>query len=191
MNHSGTKYIESKRLILRQLEVDDDKKMYHNWASDEKVVTYLTWPIHENIEITRNILKEWIKGYAKNDYYHWGIEIKETHDLIGTIGVVEKSDEICLAQIGYCIGSQWWHQGYMSEALSHIIDYLFGVVDFKCIQSHHDPRNINSGKVMLKCGMKYEGTLRQSDRNNLGICDASYYSILKAEWEIENIRKRG
>ena len=35
--------------------------------------------------------------------------------------------------------------------------------------------------VMEKCGMKYEGTLRSSDRNNQGICDASWYAILKSE----------
>ena len=28
---------------------------------------------------------------------------------------------------------------------------------------------------MKKCGMKYEGTLRKADKNNQGICDASYY----------------
>ena len=29
--------------------------------------------------------------------------------------------------------------------------------------------------------MKYEGTLRQADRNNQGICDASYYGLLASE----------
>lgn len=49
----------------------------------------------------------------------------------------------------------------------------------KKIESRHDPRNPNSGAVMKKCGMMYEGTLRQADWNNQGICDASYYAILK------------
>ena len=49
------------------------------------------------------------------------------------------------------------------------------------IESRHDPRNPNSGRVMKKCGMIYEGTLRQSDRNNQGICDASYYAILASD----------
>ena len=44
-----------------------------------------------------------------------------------------------------------------------------------------DSNNPNSGKVMQKCGMKYEGTLRSSDWNNQGICDACYYGLLKAE----------
>ncbi|MDY3226042.1 MAG: GNAT family protein, partial [Candidatus Faecousia sp.] len=38
-----------------------------------------------------------------------------------------------------------------------------------------------SGAVMRACGLQYEGTLRQSDRNNQGICDACYYGLLAGE----------
>ena len=56
------------------------------------------------------------------------------------------------------------------------------VVDMKeDISVAHIPRNPDWGKVMKKCGMKYEGTLRSSDRNNQGICDTCYYAILKSE----------
>ena len=55
------------------------------------------------------------------------------------------------------------------------------VVDVNRIESRHDPRNPNSGKIMKKCGMKYEGTLRSSDWNNQGVCDACYYALLKSE----------
>ena len=64
-----------------------------------------------------------------------------------------------------------------------MIRFLFEEVQAGCVSSRHDPRNVNSGKVMEKCGMKYEGTLRHSDWNNQGICDASYYSILREEYE--------
>ncbi len=50
------------------------------------------------------------------------------------------------------------------------------------VASWHDPRNPNSGKVMQKCGMKYEGMLRSADRNNQGICDAACYGLLKEDW---------
>lgn len=50
------------------------------------------------------------------------------------------------------------------------------------IESRHDPLNPNSGKVMMKCGLKYEGTSRQSDWNNQGICDASFYGRLASDY---------
>lgn len=69
----------------------------------------------------------------------------------------------------------------MSEALKALMDLLFDVAGFNRIESRHDPNNPNSGKVMQKCGMKYEGTLRSADWNNQGICDASYYALLRSE----------
>ena len=69
----------------------------------------------------------------------------------------------------------------MSEALKAVMDFLFDEVGVHRIESRHDPNNPNSGAVMRKCGMKYEGTLRQSDRNNQGICDASWYGLLREE----------
>ena len=35
---------------------------------------------------------------------------------------------------------------------------------------------------MMKCGLKFEGTLRNADINNQGICDACIYSLLKDEY---------
>ena len=88
---------------------------------------------------------------------------------------------IGMAHIGYCIGKAWWHQGITAEALKTVMDFLFDEVGVNKIESRHDPRNPNSGAVMRKCGMQYEGTLRQSDWNNQGICDASYYGLLASE----------
>lgn len=83
--------------------------------------------------------------------------------------------------IGYCIGRKYWNKGITSEALKSVMDYLFDQVGFNRIESRHDPRNLNSDKVMKKCGMKYEGTLRMADWNNQGVCDACYYALLASE----------
>ena len=58
---------------------------------------------------------------------------------------------------------------------------LFDKVGMNRIEARHDPNNPHSGDVMKKCGMRYEGTMRQADRNNQGICDASCYALLKSE----------
>ena len=50
------------------------------------------------------------------------------------------------------------------------------------IEAKHDTNNTNSGDVMKKCGMKYEGTGRASDRNNQGICDIAQYAMLRRDW---------
>ena len=92
--------------------------------------------------------------------------------------MVSHNDQLQRAHIGYCIGKQWWHQGITSEALNGVIDFLFDQVGVRRVDAKHDPRNPHSGGVMRKCGMQYEGTMRKSDINNQGFCDASWYAIL-------------
>ena len=79
----------------------------------------------------------------------------------------------------------YWHTSahLMAEALQAVVDYLFAEVGMNRIAARHDPNNPNSGRVMRKCGMEYEGTLRAADRNNQGICDAAHYAILRAQWK--------
>lgn len=183
MIHKGTIEIETKRLLLRQFKENDISAAFINWTSDEKVTEFLRWPTHKSVETTECILKEWINSYKNNDFYQWAIIIKEISDEpIGTISVVDKNEKLDIVHIGYCIGSKWWNQGITSEAFSGIIPFLFDEIKVNRIESQHDPNNPNSGKVMLKCGLKHEGTMRQADFSNKGIVDASMYSLLSNEY---------
>lgn len=182
MKHCGTQKLETERLILRRYVGEDAAAMYKNWASDPEVTKFLMWKPHSNQEESQRIMNDWVKQYSNEKYYHWGIVLKDNDDgPIGDIAVVQMNEEVESAHIGYCIGKDWWHQGITSEALKAVMDFLFDTVGVNRIESRHDPRNPNSGKVMQKCGMKYEGTLRSSDWNNQGICDACYYALLKNE----------
>lgn len=182
MEHKGTKTIETERLILRKFRREDAKAAFTNWTSDSKVTEYLRWPTHTDISITERVINEWINESDKDDFYQWAIVLKEINEPIGTISVVDQNEYLNILHIGYCIGSRWWHQGITSEAFSAIIPYLFHEVGANRIESQHDPRNPHSGNVMKKCGLKYEGTLRQADFSNKGIVDACMYSLLKDEW---------
>lgn len=185
MEHIGTKNIETDRLLLRPFRIDDAQSMYENWASDSEVTKFLTWPVHESVEVSKDILLDWISHYSEKDYYQWAIVPKENEDKpIGSISMVHKDDDIKMVHIGYCIGHKWWHKEITSEALQAIIKFFIIDVGMNRLECRHDTNNPNSGKVMLKCGMKYEGTKRQGDWNNQGICDSSEYSILANEYSI-------
>ena len=182
MHHQGTKILESSRLLLRPLNIEDRDAMYRNWASDPEVTKYLTWPAHASPEVTDAVLADWVSQYGNPDFYQWGIVLKSLGEPIGTISVVRQDQQVRSAEIGYCIGRPWWRRGVTSEALGLVIDYLIGEVGFNRVESRHDPRNPNSGAVMRKCGMVYEGTMRQADWNNQGICDFCRYAILARDW---------
>ena len=178
MKHLGTVKLKTDRLILRRFTNTDDVPMFHHWANDAEVCKYLMWQPHRNITATRQVLKNWILGYGKPNFYQWAIELKDNATLIGSISVTQQDDRCKTVHIGYCIGRDWWGKAYTCEALIRLIHFFFEEVGVNRIEARYDPRNPNSGKVMQKAGLQYEGTLYESDWNNQGICDAAYYAIL-------------
>ena len=178
MTHIGTVMLETERLILRQFTIEDADAMYRNWASDDEVTKFLTWPTHTEVSVSKTVINSWVELYQKPDHYSWAIVLKEIGEPIGSIAAVEQRDDISMVHIGYCIGRKWWHSGYTSEALIRLVRFFFEDVGVNRIESRHDPRNPNSGKVMQKAGLRYEGTFREADLNNQGICDAARYAIL-------------
>ena len=180
MNHLGTKTIETERLILRKFTIEDAPAMYANWASDPEVTKYLTWQPHRSLTDTRAILSLWLSEYDKADYYQWAIELKGV-GIIGSIAVVNIHEGVEEAELGYCIGRAYWGKGIMPEAVKAVIDFLFDKVGFRRVMAKHDVANPNSGRVMEKAGMKYEGTLRQAGHNNRGIIDIVVRAILTSD----------
>lgn len=186
MEHKGTVLIDTNRLLLRQFTVNDIQHAFNNWTSDSRVTEFLRWPTHRDITVTESVLKDWIEKYRDKTFYQWAIVLKEIDEPIGTISVVDMDERTNKVHIGYCIGSTWWNKGYTSEAFSNIIPFLFNDVGVKRIESQHDPNNPNSGKVMKKCGLSFEGVLRKADWSNKGIVDASMYGLLAEDYNKAN-----
>lgn len=184
MNHLGTVTLESSRLILRRFVPGDAPAMFTNWASDPEVTKFLTWPPHKDVAVTHAYIEDVrLPGYGSLSCYEWVIELKNSNQIIGSIGAVSCNEAVGSVHIGYCLGRTWWRQGIMSEALRTVMEFFFTRVGVNKVESRHDPKNPNSGRVMVACGMKYEGTIRWSDINNQGICDAAWYGILRSEYQ--------
>ena len=182
LNYLGTKQLETRRLILRRFVTDDAEAMFRNWANDPDISKFLTWPPHKDAAESKSILEKWTAAYDKDDCYNWAIVLKSLSEPIGSISVVRQRDDIRMVHIGYCIGKRWWRQGFMTEALIRLIQFFFDDVGANRIEARHDTNNPNSGLVMKKAGMLYEGTKRQSDINNQGVCDSAEYAILADDY---------
>lgn len=181
MKHLGTKSMETSRLVLRPFVLEDARAMYDHWASDDQVTKYLSWPTHENMDISQMVLSDWVSHYEDERYYQWAIVPKDLGQPIGSIAAVHVNERVGKVEIGYCIGRPWWHRGVMTEALNAVIDYFLNEVGANRVEACHDPRNPHSGAVMAKCGMTFEGIQRQAGINNQGLCDLSWYAILASD----------
>lgn len=180
MKNIGTIQLETERLILRKFNNDDAAFIFNNWAHDERVTISLTWPPHERIETTEEVLKSWLEKYNQEHIYRWGIQLKDNPELIGMIDVVRNhlEDEVC--EVGYVLMYDKWNQGYMTEALKKVIEFLLYDVGYYMVELRHASDNPASGEVMKKCGLKRDGVLpnriKSLDGNR---SDLIYYSITK------------
>lgn len=183
LTHQHTQQIRTERLLLRRFRAEDAESMYRNWASDPAVALFLSWEPHKDIEETKNVIAHWIAAYEQPDYYHWVIELPGTGEVIGSVEVHEQSDRHERCEIGYVLAQAYWGNGLMTEAVTAVRDFLFIEVGYNRIQAKYDTKNPASGRVMVKAGMQYEGTLKQYKKRADGsFADLCLYSITQAEY---------
>lgn len=169
--------LETERLILRKFEVDDAPAVYRNYASNDNITKYLTWPTHASVADSYSYINSVVQSYKGGGHYEWAMFLKNLGEVIGAISIVrmrEKEDDV---EIGYCIGEAFWHQGITSEALTAVIAFIKNDLKPSRIFAGHDINNPHSGGVMKKCGMR---VFKQMDdgHNNQGACSVDVYEII-------------
>lgn len=174
--------IETNRLLLRKLSLDDANDMYE-YTSNEIVSRYVNWNPHKSIGDTKSYIHYVLQQYYLKKIAPWGIQFKENNKLIGTIDFVTWDPVHRTAEIGYAISHLYWGKGLTPEAVQALIELGFTRMKLERIQARCIAENIASQRVMEKTNMTYEGTIRKSMLIKGTHRDIKLYSILREEYE--------
>lgn len=165
--------LETERLILRSLNLDDAQAVY-SWASDERVTRYMSYPVHTDISQTR----EWL-AYVQTDEkeYNWGFVLKENGKLIGSGSIGPSNYLKGYWGFGYNLHYDYWNNGYVTEAARAMISYAHNSLGADKICAVHAVDNPASGRVMEKCGLKFDhfGEYEKLDKSQVFKC--KYYIL--------------
>ena len=71
------------------------------------------------------------------DFYRWAIIEKKSMENIGQIAFCRVYSECNTAEIEYCIGENFWGNGYANEALAAVIDFTFKNTGFHKLEAYH------------------------------------------------------
>ncbi len=183
LTHIGTQTIETERMILRRFEYSDNEAMRKNWISDEKIQSMYAEPVYTTEDEVRKLLDKYINSYEKEDYYRWAIIDKESGECIGQIAYFLVDSKNHFAEIEYCIGSAFQRRGLATEAAKAVIVYGFERIHLHKVQICTKTINAASRKVIEKCGLTYEGTLRDYFYDNGQYVGRLFFSILREEYE--------
>lgn len=170
------KTIETERLILRPVTESDTEAIYE-YSRNRNVGINAGWKPHESLEETREIMDL----VFLNQENVFGITLKETGKLFGTIGLIPdpKRQNEQTRMIGYAIGEAYWGKGFTTEAVRALLDFGFEELKLDLISAYCYPFNLRSKRVLEKNGFQYEGCLRLAETRYDGeVIDNDCYAIL-------------
>lgn len=174
--------IETERLILRKLTMRDAADLYR-YCQDREVSRHVLWEAHASIWETRAYLRYILYQYRNGQPGSWGIVLRETGRVVGTIGYMSYSPDNATVEVGYSLSREHWDKGLMTEALCAVIGETFRALHLHRIEAMHFTDNPASGRVMEKCGMHHEGRLRERICCKGVFRDVEMWGILRRDWE--------
>lgn len=170
--------IETRRLVLRAWE-DEDAAALFELASDPEVGPRAGWPAHasetESLQIIRNVLRG-DESYAVALRNADGDEASDgtpADTLVGAIALKASEDSRFITapseyEIGYWVGRPYWGRGYAPEAMEALIEHAQRDLGATAIWAGYYAGNMQSRRVMEKCGLTHVRTDRSVDVPLLG-----------------------
>ncbi|MDK9698743.1 MAG: GNAT family N-acetyltransferase [bacterium] len=175
--------LSSERLLLRKLSMDDAEAIFE-YASQDEVTRFMLWDTNRTIEETRTFLKMSLEAYDAKVPGIWAIVYKPENKVIGTLGMHNYRPQHFRVEIGYVIAKPYWGRGIMTEAVKTVLTFCFETMGLNRVDACCFDGNIASERVILKSGMKYEGTLREFVFVKGKLWDVRMFSILRREYSM-------
>jgi RimJ/RimL family protein N-acetyltransferase len=160
------KLLETKRLILRTFTKNDLDSMTRI-NQDPKVMKY--FPSIGNRTQTQALIERIMAHQVKYGYSLYAVELKDTHEMIGFVGLLHRTREefnapfMPATEIGWRLSSNYWRRGYATEAARAVLHYAFTTLNLTEVVSFTVVNNTPSRRVMEKIGLIYDP---QSDFNH-------------------------
>jgi len=178
---------ETERLILQHINLSDMEAIYRSWVYNPEIYRFLAPYYANDSDTARKWIDETLQDFSEANPGSWelfAIELKSANEVIGVFELTGIDREVRSAEVGYHLGKKWWGNGYAAEALRALLMYCFENAALNRVSAYYDPRNPNSGRVMQKAGMIYEGVFRQCQIRRGELVDRVYYAMLKEDWDM-------
>jgi len=169
--------LESKRLYLRRISLDDADDLFRI-RSDINVNKYLGRDRNMLIDETIaniNIVEE---GINNEEGIRWGITLKPSARIIGSIGFWKLKKEHSRAEVGYDLHPDYWNKGIMQEAMKVVLDFGFQKMNLHSVEANTDKDNLASHKVLTNNGFVKEAHFKENYYYNGMFIDSVIYSLI-------------
>ncbi|WP_432664467.1 GNAT family N-acetyltransferase [Wukongibacter baidiensis] len=145
--------IETERLLLRELKMDDVDDLHIILSDPESMKHY---PQPYSLEKSEGWVKWNMNNYATYGFGIWAVILKEENKLIGDCGITMQTiNGKKVPEIGYHINKKYTQKGYATEAARACRDYAFNHLGLEKVYSYMKYTNKASSRVAEKNGMTF------------------------------------
>ncbi len=176
--------LETERLMLRAPLQAGEGEMVRQAIGDSfnELKSWLSlFQEPPTVEETEVMLKNAHINFLKRESFRFLIFDKGGNDFIGTTSLHNIDWNIPKCEVGYCINTKYSGNGYMTEAVKEMVNFVLNHLEFKRIGIKCDSTNLKSRAIPEKLGFVLEGILRNDDLSADGkkLTDTCVYSIIK------------
>jgi [ribosomal protein S5]-alanine N-acetyltransferase len=170
--------LETERLQLRRLTNTDVENII-SLRGNPETMEFIPRPLIETREAAIAHLKIIDDNIENNTAINWGVNLKESNDFIGFMGIYRIQPENFRAEIGYMILPKYSGKGFTTEAIKAILTYAFDALQFHSIEGVIAPENRASERVLQKNGFVKEAHFIENEFAIGKFWDGVVYSLLK------------
>ncbi|CAN0655992.1 Acetyltransferase PA3944 [Nitratireductor aquimarinus] len=180
--------LETERLILRNWG-EEDRAFFHHINSDETIMEFFPYRrSREDADAAMDFIRD---GIEQNGFGFAAVELKETGDLIGFVGLHRPRGLSNLPEdaieIGWRLAPEFWGKGYVTEAARAWLAHGFETLGLDEIVSFAVAGNERSTAVMRRIGMRHDAA---DDFDHPAVPDTHpglkrhvLYRLSRADWK--------
>jgi ribosomal-protein-alanine N-acetyltransferase len=173
--------LETERLILREITLDDAEDMFRIFADPEVIRFWGAAPMR-SIEEAHGKIAGITTAFREKFGMRWAITRRDSNRLIGSCGHWRLIKQHMRSEIGYDLAPEQWGQGIMPEAVGAILRFGFERMRLHSVEAQIEPNNQGSRRVLEKLGFVQEGYFRENFYFDGEFTDTAVFSLLKADW---------
>ena len=162
--------LETERIVLRTLELEDIDSVMKFWG-DAEVMKYCGGACTKERELKS--LKYYINMQNEKGFSPYLAILKESNEVIGVCGFNPPNHGYD-AEMMYHLAKKYWGKGYATEAAKGCIEYAKNNLKIKNIVAVIDADNIVSKNVLEKLGFSYMGMKWCEETNQ----DEPYFEMI-------------
>lgn len=176
-------WLKTHRLLLRPFQ-ESDLDGFACYRSDPEVARYQSWATPYSLDQAAAFLEKMklAQAGAPGAWYQLAVERQSQPGLIGDCAFQALAEEARHAQIGFTFSRIHQRQGYATEAVRRLLDYLFSELHLHRVTATCDVENLASTRLLERIGMRREAQFIENVWFK-GAWGSEYsYALVYKEW---------